>query len=97
MRIAFFEVESWEEEVLKEQLRLHSLSFCSGKLDKHNAHLYRDVEAIGIFIYSHIDKTILDKLSKLRFITTLSTGYDHIDLEECKKRKILVSNVPFYG
>ena len=30
-------------------------------------------------------------------IATMSTGFDHIDLEECKKRNIKVSNVPFYG
>jgi D-lactate dehydrogenase len=27
----------------------------------------------------------------------MSTGFDHIDIEECKRRKIKVSNVPFYG
>jgi len=27
----------------------------------------------------------------------MSTGYDHIDLEECRKRKIPVCNVPTYG
>lgn len=27
----------------------------------------------------------------------LSTGFDHIDLKECKKRKIIVCNIPHYG
>jgi D-lactate dehydrogenase len=36
-------------------------------------------------------------MPKLRFITTMSTGFDHIDLEECKARNIPVSNVPSYG
>ncbi len=27
----------------------------------------------------------------------MSTGFDHIDLAECRKRKIKVANVPYYG
>jgi D-lactate dehydrogenase len=30
-------------------------------------------------------------------LATRSTGYDHIDREECKKRGIEVANVPVYG
>ena len=97
MRIAFFELEKWEEDYIKDNLKGHSIVFNSGKLDKHNAHKFRDCEAVGIFIYSDINKDVLAKMPKLKYIVTLSTGYDHIDLEECKKRNILVSNVPFYG
>ncbi|MFQ5620400.1 MAG: NAD(P)-dependent oxidoreductase [Candidatus Nanoarchaeia archaeon] len=52
---------------------------------------------ITIFVYSKITKQVIDKLPKLKFIATMSTGVDHIDLEACKKRKIKVSNVPYYG
>jgi len=44
-----------------------------------------------------INKEILQKLPKLKLITIRSTGFDHIDLKECKKRKIVVCNVPYYG
>jgi len=33
----------------------------------------------------------------LKFIATRSTGFDHIDLDACLKRGIVVSNVPSYG
>jgi D-lactate dehydrogenase len=33
----------------------------------------------------------------LKLITTRSTGFDHIDLEKCKKQGITVCNVPSYG
>tara|TARA_Y100000294_G_C8477870_1_gene305474 strand:- start:135 stop:947 length:813 start_codon:yes stop_codon:yes gene_type:complete len=36
-------------------------------------------------------------MPKLKLIVTRSTGFDHIDMHECKKRGITVCNVPFYG
>lgn len=42
-----------------------------------------------------IDKEVLDAAGpQLKVIATMSVGFDHIDLEECKKRNILVSNTP---
>ena len=32
--------------------------------------------------------------SQLQIIATMSVGYEHIDLEECKKRNITVTNTP---
>jgi len=54
-------------------------------------------EIISINIYSKIDKEVLSKLPDLKLIATRSTGMDHIDLKECKKRKVEVVNVPVYG
>jgi D-lactate dehydrogenase len=52
---------------------------------------------ISIFINSKIDKNILNKFSNLKYIQTRSTGYDHIDVVECYKRGIKVSNVRGYA
>lgn len=42
-----------------------------------------------------IDKEVLDAAGpQLKVIATMSVGFDHIDIEECKKRNILVSNTP---
>lgn len=42
-----------------------------------------------------IDKEVLDAAGpQLKVIATMSVGYDHIDLSECKKRNIVVSNTP---
>jgi len=97
MKIAFFEVKPWEKEYLKEKLKKHKLIFFETPLDENNVHMIQGVNAISIFIYSKLDKKILEKLPKLKLITTRSTGFDHIDVKECKKRKIKVENVPFYG
>ena len=98
-KIAFFGVKSWEKEIIeREIINLDATGvgiFCQ--------ELHEDIEMaakydiVSVFIYSKIDKNVLDKLLNLKMIATRSTGMDHIDIEECKKRKIEVMNVPTYG
>jgi D-lactate dehydrogenase len=45
----------------------------------------------------HPNKAALDRFQNLKFIALRCTGFDHVDLEECKRRNIPVSNVPAYG
>ena len=97
MRIAFFEIENWEKEYLSQRIKNHQLSFFDKPLTIDNINQAQDAEIISIFIYSKIDKAILEKLPNLKLITTRSTGFDHIDIGECRKRNIIVCNVPFYG
>ena len=96
-KIAFFEIEEWEKDLIKKIFKKHKLYFFKNTLTEKNVSKIKDVDALAVFIYSKIDKAILDKLPRLKLITTMSTGFDHIDLEECKKRKITVCNVPTYG
>lgn len=96
MKIAFFEIKGWESDYLKKELKDHSAEFFETPLTAEYSGP-SDVEIVSIFVYSKIDKDVLDKLPNLKLVTTRSTGFDHIDIEECKKRNIAVSNVPFYG
>jgi D-lactate dehydrogenase len=57
----------------------------------------RGVDVLSVFIYSHVDAKILQKAPRLKLVATCSTGYDHIDLAACRKKKITVCNVPSYG
>ncbi|MBS3137008.1 hydroxyacid dehydrogenase [Candidatus Woesearchaeota archaeon] len=97
MQLAFFEIEDWEKEFFRNNLKNHELLFSKHNLKKRNIDAIRNSNGLVVFIYSKINKDILSKLPKLKFIATMSTGYDHIDIEECKKRNIAVYNVPFYG
>jgi D-lactate dehydrogenase len=97
MKIAFFEIKGWEKIILKNKLKTHSIKFFNEPLNKNNLQEIIDFDVIAVFIYSKIDKQIINKFTKLKLIVARSTGYDHIDLKECKKRKITVCNVPFYG
>ncbi len=97
MKIAFFEVEEWEETYLKEKLKKHDLIFFKDELNKKTIENIKDVDIVSVFIYSKINKQILNKFEKLKAVVTRSTGFDHIDIKECKKKKIFVFNVPNYG
>jgi D-3-phosphoglycerate dehydrogenase/C-terminal binding protein len=44
-----------------------------------------------------IDKYILDRMPDCKWIVRYGTGYDNINISECKKRSIKVSNTPDYG
>lgn len=58
----------------------------------------KDTEILSVFVHTtRMDGTILDAFPNLKMIATRSTGYDHVDLEYCKNRKIAVTNVPAYG
>ena len=97
MNISFFEVAEEEEKGLKSEFRGSRLLFSDQPLSLGNAESAKNSEVISVFIYSKITKEILDKLPKLKMIATRSTGYDHIDLNECRKKGVAVCSVPFYG
>lgn len=97
MKIGFFELEKWEKEQFKKKFPKDELIFVRGPLNKKNVSKVSDCEVVVVFIYSKVDKDVLDKLPKLKMMATMSTGFDHIDIQECRKRKIAVSNVPTYG
>ncbi len=97
VKIAFFDIKDWEKDYLSKKLKNHTLKFFESKLDHNNVSKIKHFDMISVFISSCVDKNMLDKLLKLKLISTRSTGYDHIDVEECKKRDITVCNVPAYG
>lgn len=97
MKIGFFEINKEEKNFFENKFTEHNLSFYEEKLDKENIPANTDFEIIAVFVGSKIDRELLEHFKNLKYITARSMGYDHIDLEECKKRNILVSNAPHYG
>lgn len=57
----------------------------------------QNATVISVFIESKIDKEVIDLFPNLMIISTRSTGFNHIDLEEAKKQNIKVLNVENYG
>jgi D-lactate dehydrogenase len=99
-KLAFFNVDEKEQAVLSKAFdgkKEFELSFRQNPLDIHTLTIAKEADGIGIFIQSQITREILDLLPQLRIIATMSTGFDHIDIEECKSRNITVCNVPAYG
>ena len=99
MKIAFFEVSKEEQNALSSFLTGSdfNISFCEDKLTVENVNSVKDAEIISVFINSEINKEIIDQLPNLKLIATRSTGFDHIDLNACKEKGIIVSNVKGYG
>ena len=97
MRIAIFEAEQREAPVFEPLKGGHDLLLAEEPLRSSNADRYADVEIVSTFIYSKLDRDILEMLPALKLIATRSTGFDHIDTEYCAERGIAVANVPSYG
>lgn len=96
-KIALFEVEDWEKDFIKKAFPNGDLLFFDHPLQETNIEEIKDVSGLVIFIYSQVTKQVIEGLPNLKFISTMSTGFDHIDIEECKKRQITVCNVAGYG
>src|SRR3989344_8492416 len=96
-KIAFFETEERENPYFRAKLKGYDVAFFDHPIDEDNAAEVEDFDVISGFIYSKITKKALGKLKKVKMIATRGTGFDHIDVEECRKRKIIVCNVPTYG
>lgn len=98
--VFFVEAQSWEEQALVD-LCSHDCEVFSdprpiqGIPDDELPH---DVVVLSPFIQSRVDSEQIDRLgSRVRLVSTRSTGYDHIDIEACSVRGIIVANVPSYG
>lgn len=98
-KIAFFGVKSWEKDIIAKEInRLPSygIGIFEGEV-QDNIDVAQKYDIISPFIYSKMDKKVLEKLPNLKMLATRSTGMDHMDCAECDLRKIKVANVPTYG
>lgn len=97
MKIAFFEIKDWEKDYISSRLNKEELAFFSEPLTIENINNVKDFDIVSPFIYSKIDNEVINSSQKIKFITTRSTGFDHVDVKTAKEKGIAVSNVPFYG
>ena len=97
MKIAFFELEKSDQEILSKSFPGAEVTFFEEKLDETNTDKAKDVEIVCVFVSSQINKNVIDALPNLKFIATRSTGFNHIDFEYAKTKGINISYVPAYG
>jgi D-lactate dehydrogenase len=95
MKIVFFEVEEWERDVLAQ--KFPDATFVEGPLTPETASAFPDAEIVSVFVYSTVSKEAIDALPALKFVTTRSTGFDHVDVAYCRSKGIPVATVPEYG
>lgn len=97
MKIAVFEVESWEREAFEKLNTEHDVRFSSEPLSAENAAQHADAEVVSAFIYSELGAEVLEHFDDLKLIATRSTGFDHVDLDYCTANNVTICNVPSYG
>ncbi|MGC9602836.1 MAG: NAD(P)-dependent oxidoreductase [Minisyncoccia bacterium] len=95
MKLVYFGQEAWEESYIKERLPGLDIVFKFGTVQDSAGDT--EAEMLCVFVNSHVDAKVFDAYPKLKLIATRSTGFDHIDLVEAKKRGIAVASVPSYG
>lgn len=100
MKIVFFESMPGEEQAFEALLPDgHDTHYVAGKLcdDADMIGHASDAEIISVFVNCEVTKEVIDKLPKLKLITTRSMGTDHIDVEHAKSKGIKVANVTTYA
>ncbi len=53
-----------------------------------------DAEALVTILTERIDAPLLDRAPKLRIVANAVAGYEHVDLDACRARGIVVTNTP---
>ncbi len=53
-----------------------------------------DADVLIVTTFTKVDAGLLNRMPNLKFIQVASTGYDNVDLDEVKRRGIMLSNIP---
>ncbi len=97
-KILFFYNEEWEKEYFEKGINSDfEVEFLQGRVQDHLGLRDEQVEVLSVFVESQVEASVFDRFPNLKCVTTRSTGFDHIDIKEAKKRGIVVLNVPAYG
>ncbi|HEY5704979.1 MAG TPA: NAD(P)-dependent oxidoreductase [Terrimicrobiaceae bacterium] len=91
-KICFVEIEEGAEAFFEDAFDGHDVSFVK-RLDA----VPEDTEVLSVFIGERVDASFLDAHPMTRLVATRSTGCDHIDLDACASRGVVVANVSNYG
>ena len=86
-KIALFEVNEKDKLHIKARLKNNKLTFFDKPLKIQNLKDIKDIDILVVFTFSQVNKMVINRLPKLKFIATMSTGFDHIDLKECKAKE----------
>jgi len=72
----------------------HDLKVCWATDDLSSPH----PSAVALVtVKKRVDAAILDKFPRLRLVAVAFTGYDHVNLEDCRRRGVAVAHVPGYS
>lgn len=105
-KICFFEItQDWEPKTYAQKIKKKleeiekkaEIIFVEEALKEDNAGNYWDISIACIYLDSVINENVLQKMPTLKFVITRTAGFDHIDILACKRRGVVVSNIPSYA
>lgn len=98
MKIAFFSVRDDEYDFIHQFADKYQIeiSICQDALTIQNAYMCQDANAVSIMT-TKTDEELVLKLHEygVNYISTRTIGFDHIDLNACKKYNVHVGNVSY--
>lgn len=99
IKLAIFNVDEKKESMFLNLFKgsEYELRFFRNQLDQKTAKANNDVEGIAMALRPNLTSKLLTDLPHLRVISTMSTGFHHIDVNACKAHNVTVCNVPDYG
>ncbi|MDD5083913.1 MAG: hydroxyacid dehydrogenase [Candidatus Moranbacteria bacterium] len=97
IKIAFFEVSKEDREYVEKSHKEKDIVLIEEPLTPESAQRAKDCEIVSVFINSKVDAAVLEALPDVKLIATRSTGFDHINKNDCTARGVRITNVPYYG
>jgi lactate dehydrogenase-like 2-hydroxyacid dehydrogenase len=99
MKVVAYSVKPFEKEFLaKANQKKHDITLIFNSLSLETAVYAAGKQAIIVFTSDDLSANVLDKLAELgiKYITTRSTGFSHIDKIAAARHGIKLANVPEY-
>ncbi len=101
MKIAFFSTKSYDRTHFESEVARsdHSITFFEDALNMQTAKLVSGYDAVCIFVNNPMREELIAKIAELgvEVIALRSAGFNHVDLEACKKHGVTVYRVPAYS
>lgn len=100
MKAVAYSIKSCEKELLiKANEKKHEITMISNRLSPETIAYAEGKDAVLVFSCDDLSAPMLQRLKEygVKYISTRSTGTDHIDLETAAKLDIRVGNVPTYS
>lgn len=101
MKMLMFDFRESEKDFFKERnlkdFEIEFIPYSINEKTKLTDEQKDDTVVLSVFINSELSEKVLSQFKNLQIIATRSTGYNHINLEYCKRNNIAVINAPNYG
>ncbi|ADC88845.1 D-isomer specific 2-hydroxyacid dehydrogenase NAD-binding protein [Thermocrinis albus DSM 14484] len=86
-----------DEEYYREHLKGMKVLTFSQSIEELPEEVLCEAEVACVFVMDRVSSQVLEKMPRLKLLHTRSVGYDHIDIEECRNRGIVVTHLPEYS